>query len=88
MHVFRAKRLVSVALLATTAIVTPAHAQSVDLPALRTLDENGVDLATGQFLLKFDEGSIGSGSSRRWPNALWIGRECRGKIQKQNEHPV
>lgn len=46
------------ALLASTALVTPAFAQTA--PTFRTLDDNGVDLVKGDFITSFAEGSIGS----------------------------
>ena len=49
------------ALLATTALATPALAQTNPQPAYRNLDSNGVDLTHGDFVLSFLEGSIGSG---------------------------
>ncbi|HLL58417.1 MAG TPA: hypothetical protein VK391_00810, partial [Allosphingosinicella sp.] len=61
---FRARTL-ACALLASTAYcgltAAPAAAQSNAQPAYRALDENGVDLTHGDFVLSFLEGSIGSG---------------------------
>jgi RHS repeat-associated protein len=47
------------ALLATTAIVSPAQATTPQ--RFETLDANGVDLVTGNFFFTMTEGSIGSG---------------------------
>jgi RHS repeat-associated protein len=55
------RRALTCALLATTAIATPALAQSVTSPQFRQLDENGVDLVQGDLVTSFLEGSIGSG---------------------------
>jgi RHS repeat-associated protein len=52
----------SCALLASTALVTPAQAQTAP-PAHRNLDANGVDLARGDFVMTFTEASIGSGEA-------------------------
>ena len=56
---FRARTL-ACALLATTALASPALAQSSGQPAYRNFDTNGVDLVRGDFVLSFLEGSIGS----------------------------
>ena len=50
------------ALLASTAFVTPAQAQSTP-PPYRNLDANGVDLTHGDFVLSFVEGAIGAGQA-------------------------
>ncbi|WP_395612222.1 RHS repeat domain-containing protein [Allosphingosinicella sp.] len=50
----------SCALLASTALTNPACAQTAP-PAHRNLDANGVDLARGDFVMAFNEGTIGSG---------------------------
>ncbi len=50
----------SCALLASTALASPALAQSASPPFLQT-DENGVDVTTGKFVYALPEGSIGSG---------------------------
>jgi RHS repeat-associated protein len=47
------------ALLASTAIVSPAHATTP--PRFQTLDSNGVDLVSGGFVFTMMEGAIGSG---------------------------
>ncbi|MBW3634620.1 MAG: RHS repeat protein, partial [Chloroflexi bacterium] len=61
---FRARTL-ACALLASTATcgltATQAHAQTANQPFYRNLDANGVDLAHGDLVLNFIEGSIGSG---------------------------
>lgn len=49
-------------LIATVFVGETAAAQI--WPPFRTVDENGIDLGTGNFLLKFEEGSIGSGPAR------------------------
>lgn len=50
------------ALLATTCLSAPALAQSAATPpAFVAIDENGVDLVTGQFTFEMTEGSIGAG---------------------------
>ena len=57
-------RALACALLATTALAAaPAAAQTVT-PVFRNLDSNGVDLAQGDFLKSFAEGSIGSGEAQ------------------------
>jgi len=56
-------RALACALLGTTALAAaPAAAQNVT-PVFRNLDGNGVDLAQGDFLKSFAEGSIGSGEA-------------------------
>jgi RHS repeat-associated protein len=59
----------SCVLLATTAIASPALAQSVPAPLNRMVDANGVDLIGGGFVFKLTEGRIGSG-----PGAVSIER--------------
>ena len=49
------------ALLASTALAPPAWAQLSPYPLYRNLDENGVDLVRGDYILSLKEGSIGSG---------------------------
>jgi len=50
------------ALLATTALASPALAQSATNPSVyKNVDENGVDMTDGSFNFAFVEGSIGSG---------------------------
>jgi RHS repeat-associated protein len=53
----------SCALLASTAMASPALAQLSPYPLYRNLDENGVDLVRGDFILTLKEGSIGSGDA-------------------------
>lgn len=55
-------RSVSAALLASTALAPPASAQTAVPAPFRSIDENGVDLVTGQFTFALTEGSIGSGT--------------------------
>ncbi|HEY0625546.1 MAG TPA: RHS repeat-associated core domain-containing protein [Allosphingosinicella sp.] len=50
------------ALLADTALSTAALAQSVQ-PAFRYVDENGVDLTHGDFVLNFTEATVGGGAN-------------------------
>jgi RHS repeat-associated protein len=51
----------SCALLASTCLVAPAMAQTTQ--AYRQIDDNGVDLTHGDFVMSFKEGSIGSGKA-------------------------
>jgi hypothetical protein len=53
-------RRIAAALLASSAISTPALA---DNPRFRNWDENGVDLVRGDYRFSFVEGSIGSGKA-------------------------
>lgn len=53
-------RALLTALLATSAISSPALAEN---PRYRNWDENGVDVAQGDFRFNFAEGSIGSGEA-------------------------
>lgn len=64
------------ALLATTCLVSPALAQTAK--DFRQLDENGVDLVHGDFILSFTEGSIGSG-----PGELALVRRNGGNAASQ-----
>jgi hypothetical protein len=58
----RSARLMLAGLLASTAMISPAQAQSVPAPELfREIDSNGVDLVTGMYSQSFTEGKIGSG---------------------------
>ncbi|HEY0629052.1 MAG TPA: hypothetical protein VGD23_06960, partial [Sphingomicrobium sp.] len=73
---FRAGAL-ACALLASTALATPAVAQVVP-PLHRHLDANGVDVTQGDFVMAFVEGSIGSGEDElklvrtgSWWGAPW-----------------
>jgi RHS repeat-associated protein len=64
------------ALLATTALSSPAFAQNAP-PAYNNIDANGVDLTTGQFRFSLTEGSIGSGEgalslTRSWAGNGWL----------------
>ena len=56
----RKSSLVAIAL-ATTALTAPAFAQTSPPPRFSQVDDNGVDLVTGDYALAFTEGSIGSG---------------------------
>lgn len=58
------------ALLASTALVSPALAQTGPAQRFATIDENGVDLTTGQFFWSLTEGTIGWGDARRLPAAM------------------
>jgi RHS repeat-associated protein len=49
------------ALLATTALASPALAQTAPPPRFQHIDSNGVDLISGRFVFSLTEGSIGSG---------------------------
>ncbi|HYD11551.1 MAG TPA: RHS repeat-associated core domain-containing protein [Allosphingosinicella sp.] len=51
----------SCALLASTALTTPALAQTSPPPRFQEIDSNGVDLVSGRFVFEMVEGSIGSG---------------------------
>jgi RHS repeat-associated protein len=53
---------VTCALVAATALTTPAFAQTAE-PAHRAIDANGVDLITGTYPLPLVEGTIGSGEA-------------------------
>jgi RHS repeat-associated protein len=57
------RRAIACALLATTALGTPALAQSVSSPTFRQTDENSVDLVRGDVVTSLTEGSIGSGET-------------------------
>lgn len=64
----------SCALLASTALVPPAQAQSGPPPRFNQVDANGVDLVTGDFFFSMVEGSIGAGEGaltlvRNWAGA-------------------
>ena len=61
MRFINASRLTVAALLASSALCAPALAQVGPYPLYRSLDENGVDLVRGDFLMSLKEGSIGSG---------------------------
>ncbi|HEY0314339.1 MAG TPA: RHS repeat-associated core domain-containing protein [Allosphingosinicella sp.] len=69
------------ALLAGTALCTPAFAQSGQSaePAHRAIDANGVNLVDGSFPLVFNEGTIGSGAG-----ALSIERHGSGAYNASN----
>lgn len=56
-------RLPLAVLLASSALVSPAVAQISPYPLYRNLDENGVDVVRGDFLMSLKEGSIGSGQA-------------------------
>ena len=59
---FRAGAL-ACALLTSTALVSPAFAQTTSLPPVyKNIDENGVDLTDGKFNLSLLEGSVGTGA--------------------------
>jgi RHS repeat-associated protein len=60
-HTVRLKVIAAVMLLIGS---SPALAQIVNLPSYRNLDENGVDLGTGTFVMNFEEAAIGTGSAR------------------------
>jgi RHS repeat-associated protein len=68
---FRAGAL-GVALLATTGLTAPALSQTVN-PRFSQVDDNGVDLVTGQFVFSVTEGTIGSGEG-----ALTLRRHLSG----------
>jgi len=64
----------SCALLASTALTVPALAQTGALPRFNQVDQNGVDLYTGDFFFSLVEGTIGSGEGalslvRNWAGA-------------------
>lgn len=63
----------SCALLASTALVAPAQAQS--LPRFNQVDGNGVDLVSGDYFFSMVEGSIGSGDG-----ALTLVRNWAGSV--------
>jgi RHS repeat-associated protein len=62
-----------IALLATTAIISPAHAQiaSSPPPKFSNIDENGVDLTTGLVSFSLAEGSVGSGPGAMSFQRIW-----------------
>jgi RHS repeat-associated protein len=63
----------ALALLATTALASPALAQSVT-PAptfVDAIDDHGVDLTTGQAYVSIEEGGIGSGPGRVAMQRIW-----------------
>ncbi|MGQ0558861.1 MAG: hypothetical protein ACT4OE_04645 [Sphingosinicella sp.] len=49
------------ALLAAIGTGTPARAQTAPPPRFQAVDANGVDLVSGRFVLRLNEGSIGTG---------------------------
>ena len=61
----------SCALLASTALVSPAQAQ--DLPRFNQVDRNGVDLVTGDYFFSMVEGSIGLGEGALTLQRNWAG---------------
>lgn len=75
------RRTLACALLATTALVSPAHAQVATTNPERFLqmDENGVDLVTDTYVEPFTDGKIGSGEgavsivSGSWGDDQWSG---------------
>lgn len=75
------RRALACALLASTALVSPAHAQVVTTNPERFLqmDENGVDLLTDTYVGPFTEGKIGSGEGAvsiirgSWGEDQWSG---------------
>jgi RHS repeat-associated protein len=75
-HLLRAGAL-SCALLASTALASPALAQATPQPSVhQNVDANGVDLTDGSFNFTLVEGSIGSGESaltiaRSYGRASW-----------------
>jgi YD repeat-containing protein len=80
-------RALACGLLATTALASPAFAQSAPPPKQSAIDENGVDLTSGWVGWSMTEGTIGSGEgalslSRTWAGAggwtdNWSGRLYR-----------
>jgi RHS repeat-associated protein len=75
------RRTLACALLASTALVSPAHAQVATTTPERFLqmDENGVDLVTDTYVQPFTDGKIGSGEgavsivSGSWGDDQWSG---------------
>lgn len=80
------RRAIACALLATTALASPAFA---DAPAPRfiNIDANGVDLTTGKVTFAFEEGGIGSGEGAvRWQrifaqDAGWVDNWSGGMFE-------
>jgi hypothetical protein len=64
------------ALFATSALASPAVAQSTTQPAFRQPDANGVDLTRGDFVLNFIEASIGSGDAALTLARLQVGSQA------------
>jgi len=62
MRQFRLSAVIMGGLLGSTALAAPAWAQTT-APTFRTLDDNGVDLVKGDFVIGLVEGSIGSGDA-------------------------
>jgi RHS repeat-associated protein len=82
------RRALACALLASTALVSPAHAQVATTNPERFLqmDENGVDLLTDTYVEPFTEGKIGSGEGAvsiirgSWGEDQWSGLIYRTTI--------
>ncbi|MBA3512325.1 RHS repeat-associated core domain-containing protein [Sphingomonas sp.] len=65
------RRAAACALLATTALASPAFAQTAPAPRFVHIDDNGVDLTSGLVSLEIDEGGIGSGEGAVRMKRLW-----------------
>jgi len=82
--------LVLGALLASTALATPALAQTGPAQKFATIDENGVDLTAGQFFWSLTEGTIGSGEGaldwvRYWSGPAGWSDNWTGSLYTRNE---
>ena len=66
-------RLAAAALLASTALASPALGQTAPAQKFIQIDENGVDLTTGNAFWSLTEGSIGSGSGALEWIRYWAG---------------
>jgi RHS repeat-associated protein len=65
-------RRVGIALLASSAVITPGIANAVTPPPqFASVDQNGVDLTTGLPFLTIDEGGIGSGDGALHMRRTW-----------------
>jgi RHS repeat-associated protein len=74
---FRARfALLSLSTILCSGLAAPAFAQSS--PSFRNLDSNGVDLTIGDFVMAFEEGSIGSDDAK-----LALMRQNNGKYPSQ-----
>ena len=62
----------SLALLATSALIAPSLAEAATpAPKFTTIDDHGVDLVTGLPFMSMEEGGIGSGPGRIVMQRTW-----------------
>ena len=68
---FQRSKVALASILASTAMVGPAWAQTAPPPKFSNVDENGVDLTTGLVAFSLTEGNIGSGPGAISFQRIW-----------------